>query len=252
MRNKTRKFIWSAPFVAALAIVGALALFGVLAMPNADNAEAQSGDGGEFTSQPAAPTNASGKAGNAVIDIQWTGSSPNGAPDLDGYAILIRANTVGTWLTSGALTTGVTQKAVVSASTDDYQVTGLDNSATAPYNVGIVPVLLDADGAVTDYGTNVATVIDGVDANDTDFDPNAVAPKKVTGISLQQTGDKTTNNNGTADNTADDFDEAKVTVTWTAPTDMGGADFLGYVVQHPQPAQLLSKILTKLRTLRLL
>ena len=42
MRNKTRKFIWSAPIVAALAIVGALALFGVLAMPNADNAEAQS------------------------------------------------------------------------------------------------------------------------------------------------------------------------------------------------------------------
>ena len=45
MRSKTRKFIWSAPLVAALAIIGALTLAGVLLMPNADTAEAQTAPG---------------------------------------------------------------------------------------------------------------------------------------------------------------------------------------------------------------
>ena len=62
MRNKTRKFIWSAPLVAALAIIGALTLAGVLLLPNADNAEAQD----------AAPANVTtSNVTQTTVDVTW-------------------------------------------------------------------------------------------------------------------------------------------------------------------------------------
>ena len=39
MKTKARKFIWSAPLVAAFAIIGALTLAGVLLLPNAAQAQ---------------------------------------------------------------------------------------------------------------------------------------------------------------------------------------------------------------------
>ena len=62
MRNKTRKFIWSAPLVAALAIIGALTLAGVLLLPNADTAQAQA---------TPAPTNVQAEAGDTTITVTW-------------------------------------------------------------------------------------------------------------------------------------------------------------------------------------
>ena len=72
MRNKTRKFIWSAPIVAALAIVGALALFGVLAMPNADTADAQS----NYDPPRNVRAEVTGNAGTSIT-VRWAGAIDN-------------------------------------------------------------------------------------------------------------------------------------------------------------------------------
>ena len=71
MRNKTRKFIWSAPLVAALAIIGALTLAGVLLMPNADNAEAQA-------AAPGVPQTVTVAPGNTEVVVTWAAPADDG------------------------------------------------------------------------------------------------------------------------------------------------------------------------------
>ncbi len=77
MRNKTRKFIWSAPLVAALAIIGALTLAGVLLLPNANTADAQG-------AAPGVPTIVSVTPGAIDLDVVFAAPSHTGA-GIDGY-----------------------------------------------------------------------------------------------------------------------------------------------------------------------
>ncbi len=88
MRSKTRKFIWSAPLVAALAIIGALTLAGVLLLPNADTADAQSAEPANVTISNVTETS---------LDVSWDAVS--GASTY-GVRYAVKADTP-TWVADG-------------------------------------------------------------------------------------------------------------------------------------------------------
>ncbi len=88
MKTKTRKFIWSAPLVAALAIIGALTLAGVLLMPNADTTEAQ-GIAPEAPSVTVMP-------GPARLTVTWRPRDDGGSP-ITGYTVEHKLDTATEW-----------------------------------------------------------------------------------------------------------------------------------------------------------
>ena len=80
MRNKTRKFIWSAPLVAALAIIGALTLAGVLLLPNAAFAQSAPGDApGNVRATPSSPADGTG----GQVTVTWSAPSDDGGAVAD-------------------------------------------------------------------------------------------------------------------------------------------------------------------------
>ena len=216
MKTKTRKFIWSAPLVAAFAIIGALTLAGVLLLPNADQAAAQ--DGGFDTAPTAGPT-VTAATGNTEVTLTIEAASQDaagrGQPTNTGYKIQhYRGSAAPTdeddWIDSGTVTAD-------SLGYARFVVTGLTNDSAYVFR------------AAATRGDDVgAYTADGSVGSAT---PAATTPGKVTGITLKQTGNVVTNDAGTDTDPADDYDEWAVLVSWMPPANDGGSDIIGYVVQ---------------------
>ncbi|MYD48274.1 MAG: hypothetical protein F4W95_07285 [Chloroflexi bacterium] len=177
MRNKTRKFIWSAPLVAALAIIGALTLAGVLLMPNADTAQAD-----EFNVAPAAPANVNVEPGDDSLVVTWTGLNPSdqGLPTANAWNVeVIESETPpaddATWTVSEV--SGLTTLTDTLTETDDgvsngnsYYVrvaaandTGTDRGVGAytmsgPHVPNVAPAGVTADSVEAEAGTFGSTL----------------------------------------------------------------------------------------------
>ena len=202
MRTKTRKFIWSAPLVAALAIIGALTLAGVLLLPNADTADAQSGNG---------PANVTATPGNKMINVAW--EAPSDAVAATAFQVQYKLDSATNW------DTNMIRTAPGGAAARKYTISGLANGTA--YNVRA-----RSKGVGDDY--SAWNTVGG------SITPVATVPGKVTGIMLKQTDNGMMNlgddnaAGGTGPNA--DFMEYSVTVSWT-PGDTGGSSIIGYVVQ---------------------
>ena len=194
MRNKTRKFIWSAPLVAAFAIIGALTLAGVLLLPNADNAEAQA-------AAPGVPTATSAAAGNMEVIYTW------GAPANDGgeaptyqvrYAQAAAAPTADTGWTVHPTQDSIRRRVI----------SGLENGTLVHLQVRAVNSggMSGWEPATPDTAT-----------------PIAVAPGAPMNVMVSQTAVVPGANAG-------DPATATVLVSWSAPENNGGADITDYTV----------------------
>ena len=150
MRNKTRKFIWSAPLVAALAIIGALTLAGVLLLPNADNAGAQD----SFVTDPAAATISAVTPGNGQATVAMSAEATNpGVPEYTGFKVRYK-------LTS-ADDTAWTETAYFRANRDGSGatvVTGLTNGSGYDFQAALALPADMGPWSTTTAGTPVATV----------------------------------------------------------------------------------------------
>jgi hypothetical protein len=79
MSRKTRKLIWSAPLVAALAVIGALVIFAV---------QTPGGARAHEVTLPGAPTNLQAAAVNAQsIELTWVAPADDGGSAITGYRI---------------------------------------------------------------------------------------------------------------------------------------------------------------------
>ena len=130
MRNKTRKFIWSAPLVAAFAIIGALTLAGVLLLPNADTTEAQG-------AAPGAPTAATTPTtpNDSSVGVAWVPPAHTGAQGITGYEV--EYNT-GATVPAETATTWKSASTSVPAGATYYEVTGLSGTDTFWFRVRAV------------------------------------------------------------------------------------------------------------------
>ena len=184
MRNKTRKFIWSAPLVAALAIIGALTLAGVLLLPNADTTEAQ-----EQIPVPGAPTAVTSAAANMGLNITWDAPAVVGG-GLTGYQIQHTLGTDTTFANATMLT--------ASAAATGYNIRGLANGTA--YLVRVRATNAQGEG---DWGVATGTLT-----------PAAVEPGPPQNVRAMQT----------SVDTSADPNTATIVVRWDAPADNGGAE----------------------------
>ena len=205
MKNKTRKFIRSAPFItAALAVLGALTLAGVLLLPNANTADAQ-GVGPAIT---VSATDVS-TAGNKKITVKW--QAPTAVSDalaVTQYQVRYKLAAAGdsdysAWMNAGGF------------QARQYVITGLTNNSA--YNVQVRALYSDGDASPA------------VASDPASLTPAPTVPGKVTGITLRQASNAMGGSDGVVGTGGDDT--YTVVVSWTPPADDGGSDIVGYVVQ---------------------
>ena len=144
------------------------------------------------TTAPAAPTAVSATAGNASATVHWTAPTDNGGAAITGYQVEYSSNGGTSYTQFGT---------VASAASTSQTITGLTNGSSYLFKVAAInSVGTGAFSSASSAVTPTAAV-------------NATIPAAPTGVTA------------TAGNTT-------ATVSWTAPTDNGGAAITAYQVQY--------------------
>ncbi len=146
-------------------------------------------------SKPGAPTGLTATAaGQTTINLRWNAPPSNGSP-ITGYRIEVSSNAGTSW---GDLMDNTRSTATT------YSHTGLSAGTTRHYRVR----------AINSVGTGPPSkVASATTDDDSDDDPPATAPGAPTGLTAEAAGQTTIN------------------LSWTAPTNTGGAAITGYKIE---------------------
>ena len=216
MSRKTRKLMWSAPLIAAVAVIGALAAFVILGPGGAQAHEPVRDAMGVLKSTPHLPpdpvtdidvmTPSIADGGRTSLQVSW--NAPTGGDPVATYRLDISTDTDVWHNVIGGEESGkdtLTEGDAMSNCTSDddgnrcYTVTGLDSDTQYHFRVF----------AMNEHGTS------GISVDETFASGTTLAidpPAKATGLD------------------ATDYFTDQIVVSWDAVTNTGGADVLWYCV----------------------